>query len=285
MRPKRVLIADDDQGLVSALALRCAHLGLEVRTANDGAEAVALVEQEPPDLAILDVNMPAGNGLAVCEMLANDQRMLPIPVIILTGRNDDRTVERCEQLGAHYVYKGADIWESLKPIVLELCDVEPVASLASVPVTARPTGGAARRPAPKLLVIDDDPDLSKALKIKLRPFGIEVLRAFNGMQGYWAALKHRPDVIITDYYMPDGRGNYLIGRLSNHTLTRHTPCIVITGRTVEGHKDYAMERELRNMGARALLTKPLDFAALLETLREFVDIPHRPRAPRLAAGV
>ena len=52
---------------------------------------------------------------------------------------------------------------------------------------------AVRPGAPTVLVIDAI--TLKAIKLRLRPYGVEVLRAFNGMQGYWRALKDRPDVI------------------------------------------------------------------------------------------
>ncbi|MBI3464624.1 MAG: response regulator [Planctomycetes bacterium] len=121
--------------------------------------------------------------------------------------------------------------------------------------------------------MDDDPGISKALGIRLRAYGVEVDRAFNGMQGYWMALKRRPDVIVADYMMPEGQGNYLLERLKNHPLTKNIPVIVLTGRTVEGRKDGAIERLMLDLGAVRLLTKPVDFEVLLAELRRFIELP------------
>jgi len=276
MATKRVLIVDDDQAFAKALAMRCQHLGFDTQVSSEGLHAMMTILQEPPDLVILDVNMPGTDGLRLCEELAKDQRLAPIPVVILTGRSDDATVRRCEDLGAHYVWKGLDTWGQLEPVVRRLLDVpsgpgeqaDPPGSAASPAADepADPTG-------PKALVIDDDPTISKALKIRLGAYGVQVLRAFNGTQGYWMALKHEPDVIITDINMPEGAGNHLLGRLQGHTITRNIPVIVLTGRRIGGRKDYAMEREMLSYGAKAYLTKPFDFQVLLTELARHIPIP------------
>ena len=65
MSPPRILVADDDVDFVDAIARRCRNLGLTVDTVHDTDTTRAAIERTKPDLAILDVNMPAGNGLDV----------------------------------------------------------------------------------------------------------------------------------------------------------------------------------------------------------------------------
>ena len=79
---KRILIADDDEGLVDALARRCQALGLLVERAYDGISALRKIDALEPHLVILDVNMPSGSGLSVCEMIAQDPYLKTIPIII-----------------------------------------------------------------------------------------------------------------------------------------------------------------------------------------------------------
>jgi CheY-like chemotaxis protein len=131
---------------------------------------------------------------------------------------------------------------------------------------------------PKILVIDDDPDISRALKVRLGACGLHVVRAFSGMDGFWTALQERPDVIISDFYMPDAQGNYVLGRLRSHPLTQHIPFMILTGRTVDGRSDCGMERELRGLGAEAYFTKPPDFEQILAELARFVPIARSPQA-------
>jgi DNA-binding response OmpR family regulator len=125
---------------------------------------------------------------------------------------------------------------------------------------------AAKRP-PKVLCIDDDPDISKAIKLRLETHGIDVLRAFDGMPGFWTALDTRPDVIICDMVMPNGDGNHLFRRFQSHTLTKDVPIIILTAQT-----NPALRRLMLSLGVAAYLTKPIVFDELLRELRPFLPI-------------
>lgn len=275
MKTKRILIADDDRGILLALSRRCEGLGLNVEQVTDGLAAMASICKDPPDLAILDINMPAADGLAVFEKLTTDPSMPPLPVVFLTGDRDADTIKQCEAMGAYHVEKGASAWQQLEPILMELLNLETKA--ARVPPNnltlnyARNKGASVA--APRILVIDDDADISKAIMVRLRPYGIETLRAFGGMQGYWMALKERPHVIVSDFYMPDCCGNYVLGRLKRHAITKDIPVIILTGRSEGGAKDYSLQREMVGLGASEFLAKPLDIHALLAALRTHMSIP------------
>ena len=123
MITKTILIADDDYELVEVLAMRCRQLGLNVLSAYDGMSALAMIDEKMPDLICLDVNMPLGDGLGVCEMMAPDKLLASIPVIVLTGRSDDETVRRCQSMGAHYLHKSHDVWPLLRPLLYELLEL------------------------------------------------------------------------------------------------------------------------------------------------------------------
>ncbi len=356
-----------------------------------------------PDLIILDVGLPGGNGLSVCEMLASDDHSNKIPVIIHTGSTDVHIKDRCEQLGAHYIAKTPGSWDQVKPLVCSLLDIPVevsncnVAALQTTVASSDSRSGCAENIAsavpisesqfraeidsafrllkvraakvhleksnewwgrctsaghvsfniallqkpvafraqvifetlqdlgqdavrtdqdtqsqndedrsvgnlikprttshydaaspfaphenrPKVLTIDDDPDFSKVIKMRLEPLGIEVHRAFSGMQGYWTALDVKPDVIITDMNMPDGEGNYIVGRLKSHPLTQNIPIIVLTGQD-----NLGLKRMVLGLDVAGYLTKPLNLEQLIDNLREHVDVPHRnvPSRPR-AIGV
>ncbi len=116
----RILIADDDENLVDALARRCERLGFEVDRAHDGATALDSIDRVEPDLVILDVNMPGGSGISLCQMMAGDDLLRDIPVIIMTGRQDEETIRGCHELMAYYVLKSPDVWTRLEPLIGEL---------------------------------------------------------------------------------------------------------------------------------------------------------------------
>jgi DNA-binding response OmpR family regulator len=117
---KTVLIADDDRELVNVIALRCRSHGLKVLCAHDAFTALSLAKSETPDMVCLDVEMPAGNGLSACEMLASDEACRSIPVAIMTGRTDPDTIIRCHNLCAYYIEKCPDVWTRLEPLLTEI---------------------------------------------------------------------------------------------------------------------------------------------------------------------
>ncbi|WP_432799258.1 response regulator [Poriferisphaera sp. WC338] len=127
MKPKRILIADDDATLVRILEMRLRHMGFNTQASHDAMHALTLVHRDPPDLVLLDINMPAGDGLAACEMLANDRRLQHIPVVVVTGRSDQKTVDRCHELGVPLVVKNGDVWSNLKHVVGEVFSMAGVA--------------------------------------------------------------------------------------------------------------------------------------------------------------
>jgi DNA-binding response OmpR family regulator len=133
---KTVLIADDDRELVNVIAMRCRRHGLKVLCAYDAFTALCLVKSGAPDMICLDVEMPAGNGLSVCEMLASDEACRSIPVAILTGRTDPDTIIRCHNLCAYYVEKCADVWTRLEPLLSEILG-PPAADESHLQVTTK----------------------------------------------------------------------------------------------------------------------------------------------------
>jgi DNA-binding response OmpR family regulator len=87
----RVLIADDDTVVRDVVRRYLEHDGLEVFVANDGNEALRLLNSERIDVAVLDVMMPGRNGLTLCRSL-RERGGYTVPVILLTalGEEDDR---------------------------------------------------------------------------------------------------------------------------------------------------------------------------------------------------
>ena len=90
--PLRILIAEDDRAAREALVRALELEGYVVDAVNDGAQALAAVAEEQPDLLLLDVMMPVIDGLAVCRRLRADG--LTLPILILTARTEtsDRVV-------------------------------------------------------------------------------------------------------------------------------------------------------------------------------------------------
>ncbi|MFC1530521.1 response regulator, partial [Gemmatimonadota bacterium] len=86
---KLVLVVDDDPDAREFLSTVLEDNGYETASAKDGVEALAFLEQQTPDLVTLDITMPEKSGVAVYRKLREDEQLLTIPVIIITGVSDD----------------------------------------------------------------------------------------------------------------------------------------------------------------------------------------------------
>jgi PAS domain S-box-containing protein len=100
-----ILIGDDDLGLIRLLRTILEPLGVNIHETHDATSALAFVQRAPPAVAILDINMPGGNGLSACEMMKTDKKTAQVPVIIFSGTSDDVTRRRCAEMGAHFACK------------------------------------------------------------------------------------------------------------------------------------------------------------------------------------
>lgn len=86
MVSKTVLIVDDDEALVASLGAGLSDEGYAVVSALDGEQGLVRFREETPDLVILDLMLPGIDGIAVCRMI---RRSSPVPVIMLTAKNDE----------------------------------------------------------------------------------------------------------------------------------------------------------------------------------------------------
>ncbi len=89
---KRVLVVDDHPPTVRLVQKALQQEGLSVITAGNGAECLMAVQQEQPDLIILDVMMPVMDGFQTLRVLRENEQTKELPVIILTSRKSDEDV-------------------------------------------------------------------------------------------------------------------------------------------------------------------------------------------------
>lgn len=92
MDRKRILVVDDEIYIVHILEFSLTMEGYSVLTASDGEEALRVIDQERPDLVVLDIMMPKLDGYEVCKRLRQDEQFRNLPVILLSAKG--RPVDR-----------------------------------------------------------------------------------------------------------------------------------------------------------------------------------------------
>jgi DNA-binding response OmpR family regulator len=310
MSQKFVLIGDDDEDLADALAHHCRRLGVRTRVAYNARDVLRAAELDSPDAICLDVHMPGGDGLTVCEAMSAWERPARTPVIVLTGDTDRETVRRCHQLCAYYVPKCPNVWARIEPLLVELLGLAPMGAAASADGGGA-TAAAADRSRPFVHAGDSDaPRPGQTLLDALRDFlpaaGAKAAgsrRERGATECPWVlsidddrefsyALKLRLEAhgvaVVRAFDGADGCAAALAypadvvlldvemphGR-GDEVLRRlkgHALTKDIPVVVVTGRRDKALERKLIGLGAAAYLQKPVDMAALLAALGRHVDV-------------
>jgi len=97
---KKILIVDDEPGIVRLLSMRLKAKGYDVFEAYDGTECMKIAVEELPDLILLDIKMPQGGGIAAFENLTQIEKTKGIPVIFMTAYPKSEIKDQVLKMGA-----------------------------------------------------------------------------------------------------------------------------------------------------------------------------------------
>jgi DNA-binding response OmpR family regulator len=248
-----ILIIEDDPDTRLALATRIRSEGFEVTLATDGAQGVALAQEDRPDLIILDLGLPAGDGMQVLQRLRRMAPLRAVPVVVFSGR--DPALHRDAALAAGaaaYLVKPAHERTLITTIRRHLA------------------GGEASREAPAkpgVLVVEDDADTAHGLTVRLQAGGFTVRSASDTPGALHEATQERPDVILLDLGLPAGDGFVFLERMKTQPELASIPVVILSARDPRINRQRALER-----GACEFLQKPADPKVLVDTLRRAAGV-------------
>jgi CheY-like chemotaxis protein len=115
----------------------------------------------------------------------------------------------------------------------------------------------------KILVADDESHILHVVSLKLRNAGYSVITAADGQEALELAQAERPDLLITDYHMPQLSGLELCQKLKQDPNTAHIPAIMLTAR------GYQLDpKDTEQSGILRMLSKPFSPRQLLSTVNE-----------------
>ena len=94
-----ILVIDDDHFFAELVSLHLLLAGHTVQVAKDPEEGLRAIVNGPPDLILLDLDLPYMSGFEVLEALRSDPSSRGIPVVMLTARKDEESYARCDKIG------------------------------------------------------------------------------------------------------------------------------------------------------------------------------------------
>lgn len=96
-----ILVVDDHEQNLELIQAYLEDMGCKVRTATDGMAALKVIEEQQPDLILLDVMMPRMSGFQLCTKIKSDPATRDIPVVMVTALSEVGDVERAVECGAN----------------------------------------------------------------------------------------------------------------------------------------------------------------------------------------
>lgn len=109
MRGKKLLLVDDDRDHQQSLGIRLRASGFQVAIASDAVQAISAARKESPDLVLLDIGLPGGDGYVVLQRLRSLSTSAGLPVIVLSARDPEANEKKMLAAGASaYFQKPAD---------------------------------------------------------------------------------------------------------------------------------------------------------------------------------
>ena len=119
----------------------------------------------------------------------------------------------------------------------------------------------------KILIIEDDPDISGLLGLRLKRDGYETAFASDAVTAMTVARKERPDLIVLDIGLPGGGGLVVMERLRAVAPLAHVPVVVVSARD-----PATTEQEVLRAGAQAFIPKPIDMDRLFGAVRAALGV-------------
>jgi DNA-binding response OmpR family regulator len=238
-----VLLVDDDQDLLTALSGGLRQRGYEIAVARDAVAAMSAAVKLKPQVIVLDVGLPGGEGTVVMKRMHALPQLAGVPVVIISGRDPQQYREDALEAGASaYLSKPFEVDELVAALRVAMGEDE-----------GSDAGPSAGEHAGRLvLLVDDDEDLLIALAVPLRRQGLDVAVATDAVTAVSSAVRQPPDVVVMDIGLPGGDGMMVMQRLHALPQLAGVPVIVLSGRDPATHRDAALAA-----GAAAYLVKPV----------------------------
>ncbi|MEU4214619.1 response regulator [Actinoplanes sp. NPDC026623] len=199
-----VLLVEDDPQSAELLSTQLAGAGYHVDVAGTGEAGLTAAGAHPPDAIVLDVALPGIDGFEVIRRLKAEPRLAAIPVFFVTII-DERQAGLA--LGAQEYF------------------VKPVDQAALLGALAK---AMARRPTPRVLVVDHDDRIREAIEQGLRAGGADVVACADGRDGLALSREGHFDLIVCDMQSPDVDGFSMLTAIEQDPATRHTPVLGLT---------------------------------------------------------
>ena len=242
---KRILFVDDSQLQQKQIEMIFKDTGYHVLFASNGVEALKMIELTMPSLVITDIQMPEMDGYTLCKSIRERYRDFDLPIIVTTSTIEESTLQKTYQMGA----------DDFIP--------KPITEDKLINKVNRYFNTKNRHE--KILVVDDSLVIQNVLKLGIMRNGYHVLVANNGKEGLDIAIREKPDVIISDIYMPVMDGYEMVKAIRNTPEIKNTPCIIMS--STDGKYNQKLAESL---GVEKYFVKPFQLDYVMHQIEHYI---------------
>jgi DNA-binding response OmpR family regulator len=256
----KVLIVEDDEKTALALCLRLKAQGYATWMATDGISGLNKATRHKPDVIIVDIGLPAGNGLDLVEHLRRIPETRRIPVIFATASQDPHLRKKAIERGAVGLLR-----KPYEPNTLVSLVKHALAGVSShsfsMSYSEKHRHETAKREVKKILIVEDDQKVAMALAVRMKAAGFEPFIANDALSGVRFAMRTPPDAVVLDISLPAGDGFAVAERIQVN-LAAPLPIIFLTA-----SKRTDLRQRAHDLGAVAFFEKPYEAEGLLAAVR------------------
>ena len=263
----RVLVVDDLVPNIKLLEAKLTSEYFEVVTATDGATALKLIEDQLPDIVLLDVMMPEMNGFEVCRRIKQNPHSMHVPVVMVTALSDAADRVRGLECGADdfltkpindtALFARVRSLVRLKMLMDEWRLREQTSGQFGM-LSAEHSIWAEDATGARILIVEDNAVEIFKLEETLAPLAREVVHAPTIAEAYERALQVDFDLVIINLNLRGQDGLRLCSQIRSSEKTRQSPILIIVEEDDTGRLAKALD-----LGVNDYLIKPLDRNELL----------------------
>jgi CheY-like chemotaxis protein len=266
LKGKRILVVDDNATNRRILALQSAKWGMVMQDTEFPAQAVAMLQAQPYDLAILDMHMPGMDGAMLAQAIREAGHTLPLVLFTSLGRKDGGDPSFAATLAKPL--RQSQLFDTL----VSLLGPDAAPKLAAAPVKPRLDAGMAERHPLRILLAEDNVVNQKLALRLLQQMGYRADVASNGIEAIECVERQPYDVVLMDVQMPEMDGLEASRRITARWPQGERPRIVaMTANAMQGDREDCLAA-----GMDDYVTKPIRVDALVAAL---LDTPGRRSDP------
>ena len=247
---KTILIVEDDQKIALALEIRLKANRYAVSVASDAILGASMGRAVKPDLILLDISMPAGNGFQLAETFHHMLETKGTPIIFITASKSPELLQKVMDLGAVGLFeKPFDTEKLLYSIEREFNRIDSANARKSVASMSQKQN---HREPKQVLIIEDDQKIAMALALRLNAAGYQATTTYDALTGLNAAVSNPPALVLLDISMPAGNGFSVAERIQALNPTP-PPIIFLTA-----SKKIDFREKAKKLGAAGYFEKPYE---------------------------